>query len=154
MLSEKDKEAQKIKQIETGIRICNEGVQKAEKYERLKDNVDWKSFLEDLKVLAEKHDNEIRMAENMILDAPETGYLKFEMSGGEVSKQAFVSSRNDWVRFIERHQIQKAQCLLWIKEPESILAFAALCREKLPVLEKQLEEFNREPVSSGSNGAS
>ena len=146
MLTEQTKEDQKKKTIENGIRICEEGMAKAEKYERLADNKDWQGFSEDLKVLADLHDKEIKMAEAMLLDAPSNGYVK--MDGFD--KQQYVSSREDWVQFIVRHQIQKAECLKWVKEPEHIITFAKLCRDRLPVLKKQLAEIESGPSEAGS----
>ena len=154
MITQKDQEKQKIEKIQNGISICEDALKKAEKYERLKDNKDWQGFIEDLKILSTKHDNEIKMGEMMLIDAPHTGYLKFQMSSGDVSKQEYVSSREDWIQFILRHQIQKAQCETWTKETDRIINFAGLCREKLPQLKKELEDLTHEPVGHQGNGKS
>lgn len=150
MITEQQKEQEKIRKIEDGIRTCEEGIAKAEKYERLKENKDWQDYLNDLKVVADMHDREIRAGEAMLVDAPNTGYMKLDGFGN----QKYVSSREDWVDFIMRHQIQKADCLAWLKEPEQILTFAALCREKLPLLQEQLKEFKHEPIGVEGNGKS
>jgi len=136
MITEQEKENQKVKQIRNGIRICEEAIAKAEKYERLKDNKDFIDYLKDLKILADLHDREIKMGESMLIDAPNSGYVKTAFE-----KQEYVSSRQDWIDFIIRHQIQKAECTKWVKEPDQIIAFASLCREKLPLLQQQLSEI-------------
>jgi hypothetical protein len=146
MITEESKYKLRIEKIENGIRICEDAIAKAEKYERLKENKDWQAFLGDLKVLGDLHDKEIRMGEQMLLDAPNTGYLKLEMD-----KQVYVSSRQDWIDFIVRHQIQKEENVKWIKEQDHILKFADMCREKLPTLQKELEAL-RVPVEA--NGKS
>lgn len=148
MITEEDKERAKKTEVQRGIRICEEAMAKAEKYERLKDSPDWQGYLSDLKVLADLHDKEIRMAETMLIDAPSTGYLKMKDSGA----QEYVSSREDWVDFIVRHQIQKSDCLAWVKEPEHILTLAALAREKLPILKEKLSEMALVTGAPSENG--
>jgi len=147
MLTPKAKEKQNVDKIERGIQICEEALAKAEKYERLKDNKDWQGYISDLKVLAELHDREIKMGQAMLVDAPSNGYVMTEFD-----KQKYVSSKSDWVDFIVRHQIQKAEAEKWAKEPDQIISFAATCREKLPVLKKQLEDMT--VGSESENGKS
>src|SRR5579863_124879 len=101
-ISEEDKERIIKDQTIKAIATCEEAIEKAEKYERLKDNPDWKGFLEDLKVLSELHSKEIEWGKAMLIDAPNTGYLKMSAKG----QQEYVSSRQDWVDFMVRHQIQ------------------------------------------------
>ena len=146
METEESKERNKIDLLERQIKTCEEGIAKAEKYERLKDNQDWKDFILDLKILAEKHDQEIKNAEVYLLDAPNTGYLKLDATG----RQAYVSSREDWIDFIVRHQIQKEENLKWLKEPDYVLRFAALSREKLPEFQKHLRELTHVDSSVGN----
>ena len=148
MISESEKEKIQKDQLERGIRVCEEAVAKAEKYERLKDNADWKGFLDDLKVVESLHEREIAMGESMLIDAPNTGYLKMSAKGS----QEYVSSRQDWIDFIIRHQIQKADCATWIKEPESIIAMAAMAREKLPSLKEKLMELSHATGLPSENG--
>ena len=124
MITEQQKEKEAREKLENGIRICEEAMAKSEKYERLKDNKDWQGFLGDLRVLTDLHDREIKMGESMILDAPNTGYVKHDGFGNE----KYVSSRQDWIDFIMRHQIQKTECSNWIKEPDQILTMAAMVR--------------------------
>ena len=146
MMTEEAKIEQKKKTIENGIRLCEEGMAKAEKYERLSDNKDWQGFLNDLRVLSDLHDKEIKMGEAMLIDAPSNGYIKLD----GFDKQQYVSSREDWVEFIIRHQIQKAECANWVKEPERIITFAKLCRDRLPVLKGQLKEISDGPIEAKS----
>lgn len=150
MITEEAREKEKIRKIEDGILTCEEGIKKAEKYERLKENKDWLDYLNDLKTVAGVHDREIKAGEAMLVDAPNTGYIKLDGFGN----QKYVSSRTDWIDFIMRHQIQKADCLTWMKEPEQILTFAALCREKLPLLQAELKEMKHEPIGTEGNGKS
>ena len=150
MLTEQDREKQKIEKTQNGIQICEDALKKSEKYERLKDNADWKGFLDDLKVIESLHEREIAMGESMLTDAPNTGYLKMSAKGS----QEYVSSRQDWIDFIVRHQIQKAECSTWIKEPESIIAMAAMAREKLPSLKEKLMELSHATGLPSENGKS
>lgn len=143
MITEKAKNEVGRQKIENGIRICEEALEKSEKYERLNENKDWKGYLEDLKILESLHDKEIQMGVMLMVDAPNHGYMKKELE-----KETYVSGKQDWTDFIIRHQIQKAELSNWIKEPERILAMASLAREKLPVLKKKLEELENVPVDS------
>lgn len=143
MITEEAKENQKKKQIDGGIQLCEEAIAKAEKYERLKDNKDWQGYLDDLKILAGLHEREIRMGISMILEAPETGYIKKDDFG----KDTYISSKRDWIHFIERHEIQRQEAETWTKEPERVMALAAMAREKLPVLKEKLAE-----LAAGVNG--
>lgn len=144
MITEAEKEKQKLEKLQNGVRICEDAMAKAEKYERLKDNKDWQGFIGDLKILGDLHDREIKMGESMLLDAPNNGYLK--MDG--LDKQQYVSSRQDWIDFIVRHQIQKEECVKWTKEPEHIMTMASMCRDKLPQLKKEIEEISRGTVEA------
>lgn len=140
-ITEEDKEKIIREQTHKAILVCEETLAKAEKYERLKDNPDWKGFLDDLKSLSDLHKKEVEWGKSMLIDAPNTGYLKMSDKG----KQEYVSSRQDWVDFIIRHQIQGAECSNWVKEPEHILVMAAMAREKLPVLKDRIASLA--PVS-------
>lgn len=150
MITEADKERLQKENIKQAIQFCEETILKAEKYERLQENKDWRDFIEDLKILGEQHDKQIKYAATMILDAPNAGYVKHDPSGSE----AYVSSKSDWVDFMSRHEIEKLECRKWIKEPEFVISAANLAREKLPILKKKLAELSNEPVTSGSNGKS
>lgn len=149
MITEKDKEAASRKKIENATRLCEESLEKAEKYERLKENKDWQGHLEDLKILISSHEREISLAVSMLPDAPNTGYLKHDANGQET----YVSSKLDWIDFIGRHEIMRASLATFIKEPDYMMEMASLAREKLPLLKKSLQELSHEPVASGSNGA-
>jgi len=147
MITEEAAEKNKIEQLESGIRLCEEAITKAEKYERLKDNKDWQAFLEDLKILSEQHEKQIKWAASMLPDAPNNGYVKQDALG----KESYISSKADWIDFISRHEIERSECAKWIKEPDYVLRMAALSRDKLPLLKEKLKELQN--VSSG-NGAS
>jgi len=136
VITEEEKERIARETAQRGIRLCEEAIAKAEKYERLKDNPDWKGFLDDLKTLASLHEKEIEWARSMLVDAPHTGYLKMNDQG----RQEYVSSRDDWTHFIVRHHIQKTECENWVKEPEHLLTLAGLSREKLPSLKEKAKE--------------
>jgi len=148
MISEEEKERIQKEQAERAVRICDEAIAKAEKYERLKDNKDWIDFLGDLKVLSDLHEKEVTWGRAMLLDAPRTGYLKMNAKG----VQEYVSSREDWIDFIVRHQIQKTECENWIKEPEHILTMAALAREKLPALKEKIASLSHVSGQPSENG--
>jgi hypothetical protein len=140
MITEKDKEDSQIKKLEGGIRLCEEAIAKAEKYERLKENKDWQGYLEDLRVLSTLHEKEIKMGTTLIADAPNTGYVKHDASGSE----SYTSSKSDWVDFICRHEIERTILNTWIKEPDHMVTMASLAREKLPILKKKLDELTKE----------
>lgn len=151
MITEQDREKAQIEQIENGIRLCEEVLAKAEKYERLKENKDWQEYLNDLKILVDLHDREIRLGVTMIPDAPNSAYIKTDDFG----KPSVVSSRADWADFIARHEVQRMELSNWIKEPDRILAMASMAREKIPVLKEKLKEISRvETVAVKGNGAS
>ena len=137
MITEKDKDLQKKEKLENGIRLCEEALAKAEKYERLKDNKDWQGYLEDLKVLSTLHEREIKVGISMFMDAPNTGHVK----KGDFDKEVYVSSKQDWMDFISRHEIQKQECENWIKEPDRVILLASMAREKLPMLKEKLAEI-------------
>jgi hypothetical protein len=147
MITEEEKERLQKEKIEQTIKICEEAISKAEKYERLKDNPDWRGYLTDLKVIADLHDKEIEWGKSMLIDAPSNGYLKM----GSKGTQEYVSSREDWVQFIVRHHIQKQECTNWIKEPEHILTMAAMAREKLPMLKDKIAELSNAAVVNGKS---
>lgn len=140
MITEKDKTKASADKIKSGIRICEEALAKAEKYERLNENKDWKGYLEDLRIVSEIHGREVESGVQMLMDAPNNGHVKKDDFGKEI----YVSSKADWTDFIVRHQIQKLEAMTWLKEPERILKMAALCREKLPFLKNQLAEIESE----------
>jgi hypothetical protein len=147
MLTEAAKEKISKDKIASGIRICEEAMAKAEKYERLKENKDWLGYLDDLKILAGLHENEIKMGQSMLIDAPNTGYVKHD----DFEKEVYVSSKKDWTDFIIRHQIQKQEAENWIKEPERILTMATMARERLPILKEKLAEIERGAEVSGKS---
>lgn len=144
MISELDKNKQKKEKIENGIRLCEDALAKSEKYERLKDNKDWQGYLDDLKVLVTLHDREIMVGAAMVVDAPNSGYVKKDDFG----KDTYVNSKRDWLDFISRHEIQKTEAQNWAKEPEKILSLATLAREKLPMLKKSLSEILEVPAEA------
>ena len=146
MLTQQDKEKLTRNQLESSIRIFEDAIAKAEKYERLKENKDWQGYLKDLQVVVDIHAKEISQAEGYLPDAPATGYVKTD----EFGKQQYVSSRSDWMDFIVRHYIQKKQLMNWIEEPERILKMAALSRERLPVLKAKLEDLSHATEPSGN----
>ena len=141
MITEKDKVSQQKEKLENGIRLCEEAISKAEKYERLKDNKDWQGYLEDLKVLVTLHEREIKVGVSMLLEAPTTGHVKRD----NFDKDVYVSSREDWTNFISHHEIQKEECENWIKEPDRVILLASMAREKLPMLKEKLSEINHVP---------
>ncbi len=145
MITEAENERLKIKKLENGIRLCEETITKAEKYERLQENKDWLSHLEDLKILIEQHDKEILLASSMIPDAPSHPYVTTDEAG----RSKVVSSREDWMNYISVHEIKRTLLKSWLKEPELILAGAALAREKLPVLKKELDSLSHADTGNG-----
>lgn len=146
MLTEKVKSKIEKEKIESGIIQCKEIISKAEKYERLKDNKDWQEYLNDLKILGELHEKQIKVGVQALVDAPNSGHVKREME-----KDVYVSSKQDWLDFILRHQIQMMECDKWIKEPERILTLAKMSRDHLPKLESKLKEFSSEAVENGKS---
>ena len=148
MLTELDQEKNQVKKLENSVRLCEEAISKAEKYERLEENKDWKEFWEDMKVVISLHDREITMACSMIPDAPSHPYIKHDDQG----KETVVSSKADWADFISRHEIQRQELKNWIQEPDRIIRLAALAREKVPILKDRLKEYSRGP--SETNGKS
>jgi hypothetical protein len=149
MITESENERLKIKKLQNGIRLCEESIAKAEKYERLKENKDWQGYLNDLTIVADQHDKEILIACTMIPDAPSHPYV----STGEMGHTKVISSREDWMNYITTHEIKRAQIRSWLKEPGFILAQAALAREKLPIFKKELKALELVHADTG-NGAS
>ena len=149
-ISEEEKERIVKEQAKQKIQAYEEAIAKAEKYERLKDNPDWQAFLDDLKSLADIHDRDIEWAKEMLLDAPNDGYLKMGAGG----KQEYVSSRMDWLDYIARHQIEKKECLKWTKEPGFIMQMAAMARERLPALKEKVMELTHVSGLADENGKS
>lgn len=145
MITEQNKEKLKMEKLSSSIQLCEEAIIKAEKYERLKENKDWLSYLADLQILVEQHEKEIRNGSQLLINAPRTGHTKINDAGSQV----YVSSKDDWLDFIMRHEIQKGHLINLLKEPGYILEMAQIAREKLPVLKKNLED-----LSAGGNGAS
>lgn len=145
MITENDREKVATEKIEDGIRLCEDAIAKAEKYERLNDNKDWQGYFQDLKILVNLHEREIGVAVSMIPDAPNNSHVKHNDHG----KEMVVSSKADWTDFIARHEIQKNELLNWIEEPKRILAMASMAREKLPTLKEKLKE-----MSTVTNGKS
>ena len=149
-ITEEEKERIEKDKTKRTIQAYEEAIAKAEKYERLKDNPDWQGFLDDLKVLSDLHDKDIEWAKEMLLDAPNDGYLKMGAGG----KQEYVSSKMDWTDYITRHQIEKKECLKWTKEPGYIMQMAAMARERLPLLKEKLVELSHVSGQPSENGKS
>lgn len=147
MLTEQDKIDSQKKKIELTIRQAEEVMAKSEKYERLKENKDWQSYIEDLKLEIGRHEKEILLGITYFPDAPSSGHIKHDASGAE----SYVSSKSDWMEFINRHEIQRAQLQSWVKEPDYIISAAQLYRDRLPILKEKLSELAavREPVVNG-----
>lgn len=145
MLTEEDQERQDIERIKSAIQVCNDGIAKAEKYERLSMNPDWKDFLKDLEIRASMHDKEIQLAIGIMDEAPNSTVVK----DGKL-----ISSKLDWVDFIRNHKIRSDVIRSWAKDPELMMSFASDCRKRLPILLKQLEKYKKEPIGAGGNGAS
>lgn len=146
MLTEQMKEQAAIEKVKNGIRLCDEAITKAEKYERLQENPDWKNYLKDLEIRAGMHDREIQLALSQLDEAPNNSHVGAD---GKV-----VSSKMDWVDFIRNHKIRADLYREWIQEPESILKFAALARQTLPDLKKKLSAFQVSPSADRVNGGS
>ena len=148
--TEEEKERVAKEQSKLKIRAFVEAIAKAAKYERLKDNAEWQAFLADLKILADLHEKDIEWAKEMLLDAPNDGYLKMGAGG----KQEYVSSKMDWMDYIARHQIEKKECLKWTKEPGYIMAMAAMARERLPIEKQKVVELTHVSGEPSENGKS
>jgi len=133
MLTEASKKQLKIDEISNGIRLCEEAISKAETYERLNDNPDWKAYLSDLETVVSLHDREIQFGLLMLMEAPPNTYVKHDARG-----EVVVSSSEEWIGFIKRHQIQREELKNWTKEPARILMLASQARIKLPELKAQL----------------
>ena len=149
MITEEDKERLVREDAKRKIVAYEEAIAKAEKYERLKDNPDWKAFLNDLKILADLHETQIRWGMSMIVDAPNDGYIKIKEG-----KQEYVSSRQDWIDFITRHNIQKEECLKWENEPGYIMQMAAMARERLPGMKEKAADLKNVSGQPSENGKS
>jgi hypothetical protein len=145
-LTEQDRQALEKKRIADAITVANQAISKAEKYERLSQNPDWKDHLRDLESIIHMHDREIKGAEEMLVDAPSVAYVKPDSKGIPI----LVSSITDWANHIRLHTIQKQQIERWLKEPEHIMEMARIARENLPILEEGLKKYEEVPV--GSNG--
>jgi hypothetical protein len=148
MITEEDRERLSLEKVKKAIAFCEESMVKAEKYERLSENKDWQDHLKDLRVLADLHAREITSGSAMLINAPRTGYIKINDAGNQV----YVSSKDDWLDFMMRHEIERSEILKWLKEPEAVLSMAQTAREKLPILKKQLAEMTHE--SHAGNGKS
>lgn len=138
MITEQDREKTEIQKLENGIRFCEEAITKSEKYERLEENQDWKEFWKDIEILIGVHDKEILMGISMLPDAPNNTVVKTNDAG----KQAVVSSKQDWMDFIIRHEIQRDELKSWMKEPLRILELARQARERLPELREKRKRLN------------
>ena len=148
-LTEIAKEEIKAQELKNLIQICEEAIEKSEKYERLSDNKDWKGYMEDLQILINLHDREIKFGINLMTEAPNSSYAKSSNSG----EQQIVSSKQDWSDFIIRHQVVRDELDKWIKEPDRIIEMSRQAREKLPILKEKLtalmhggNNVSREPV--------
>ena len=100
--------------------------------------------------MADLHEKDIEWAKEMLLDAPNDGYLKMGAGG----KQEYVSSKMDWMDYIARHQIEKKECLKWTKEPGYIMAMAAMARERLPIEKQKVVELTHVSGEPSENGKS
>ena len=148
MITEEEKEQNLKKEILIKVQACEEAIAKAEKYERLKENPDWQGFMEDLKALSNLHEKEIKWGRQMVIQAPNDGYLKINQGG----KQEYVSSKRDWMDFIVEHEIRKEECDKWEKEPGYIMSMAAMSRQDLPVYKEKLKELSHVSGQASENG--
>ena len=105
--------------------------------------------MEDLQILINLHDREIKFGINLMTEAPNSSYAKSSNSG----EQQIVSSKQDWSDFIIRHQVVRDELDKWIKEPDRIIEMSRQAREKLPILKEKLtalmhggNNVSREPV--------
>lgn len=133
-ITEAQREKAEKEKLENGVAICEQALQKAEKYERLQENNDWKEYLEDLRVLIGAIQKDIDFAVMMMVDAPNTTVVKM----GESGKEATVSSKQDWADFIIQKKVRKDTIEGWLTEPEKILFLAKQSRDLLPKLKEKI----------------
>lgn len=141
-ITEEAREKQDAQRLKDGIRICEEAIKKAEKYERLSENPDWHAFWEDLDLIIEKHEKDIRYGVSQLPDAP--GQTLMNGNGTK------ISSKQDWADFIAQHEVQKMQLEYWKKDPVRIIALAQMAREKLPMLKEQLAKAPQETAGAAT----
>ena len=121
MITEEDRVRERQDKLHDSIRLCQDILKKAEKYERLKDNDDWKGVLEDINILRDLHRREIDSAQKMM------------------TRQSFFRKMRT-VDFIVEHQIRLEQIEEALKEMDRIIAAAKIARERLPEFQTQLRE--------------
>jgi hypothetical protein len=149
-ITEEDKERLAKEDAQRKITAYEEAIAKAEKYERLKDNPDWQAYLEDLKIEATFYDRNIGWAREMLVDAPYDGYLKM----GDNGKQEYVSSKMDWMDYIQRNDIERVKCLKLVRDPANIMKMAAMARERLPAVKEKVMELTHVSGLASENGKS
>lgn len=131
-LTPEDELKQKKAVVEDNLKLAEDILKKAEKYERLKGNPDWEGVLEDVKVLIGIHGKQIENALSQIVDVRPTG---------SVAENKVVYGRDDWFDFILQHQVRKEQLMEGLNEQSRILEAAELARKSIPILQKQLDQF-------------
>jgi hypothetical protein len=119
----------KVEQIENAIKYWTEVLQKAEKYERLMQDTDFKEVLQDIQGTVDAHDGEIKSClDNMSQYNP------------KLEADAWHS--------IRVHQILKEQAQRAMKRPSEVVELAKKARTELPELTKQLSQL-KETISHG-----
>lgn len=118
-----------VEQIENAIKYWTEVLQKAEKYERLMQETDFKEVLQDIQGTVDAHDGEIKSClDNMSQYTP------------KLEADAWHS--------IRVHQILKEQAQRAMKRPQEVVELAKKARTELPELTKQLSQL-KETISNG-----
>lgn len=119
----------KIKQLESDIAYCKEVLQKAEKYERLMEEPDFKDFLKDFGEGFSVHEMQIETALDSLTDAS-------------------PRQQEDLFRIILVHQSKKETVQALLNRPSDIVKLAATSRKNLPVLEDQLRQAQLETANA------
>lgn len=119
----------KIKQLESDIAYCKEVLQKAEKYERLMEEPDFKDFLKDFGEGFSVHEMQIETALDSLTDAS-------------------PRQQEELFRIILVHQSKKETVQALLNRPSDILKLAATSRKNLPVLEDQLRQAQLETANA------
>ena len=132
-ITEEARITQEIEQDKNQISICEDAIQKAELYERLEENSDWKAWKELLRKASALHEQEIQQGIKALINAPGSTIVR-ATQGGDV----IISSRDDWQEFITRHEIMRSNLEEWLKEPGLMIGLARKAREVLPGLKERL----------------
>ena len=119
----------KIKQLESDIAYCKEVLQKAEKYERLMEEPDFKDFLKDFGEGFSVHEMQIETALDSLTDAS-------------------PRQQEELFRIILVHQSKKETVQALLNRPSDIVKLAATSRKNLPVLEDQLRQAQLETANA------